>query len=167
MPTPSDTEPRVPLDVNDTDLSQEEQVCMHQLLEKYLGVFAYTPDQLGRCTVVKHTIDTGQHPPVRLRSYHTSPANRKEIKKQVSEMLENDIILPSVPPWSSPVVLVKKSDGTMRFCVDYRKLNEITRKDCHPFPANYRRLRLNGWGAIFLDSRSPVWVLAAANGGEF
>ena len=161
VPTPLDTEPRVPLDVNDTDLSPEEQARVHQLLEKYADVFAYTPDQLGRCTVVKHTIDTGQHPPIRLRSYRTSPANREEIEKQVHEMLENDIISPSVSPWSSPVVLVKKSDGTMRFCVDYRKLNQITRKDCHPLPRITEALDSMGGARFFstLDLRSGYWQL--------
>ena len=161
VPTPLDTEPRVPLDVNDTNLSPEEQARVHQLLEKYADAFAYTPDQLGRCTVVKHTIDTGQHPPIRLRSYRTSPAKREEIEKQVHEMLENDIISPSVSPWSSPVVLVKKSDGTMRFCVDYRKLNQITRKDCHPLPRITEALDSMGGARFFstLDLRSGYWQL--------
>lgn len=104
------------------------------MLGDYDDIFAYTPDQLGRCLLVKHRIDTGDHPPIRLRSYRTSPTNREEIDKQINEMLENDVISPSVSPWAAPVVLVRKSDGTMRFCVDYRKINAITRKDSHPLP---------------------------------
>ena len=115
---------------------------MHQLLDKYADIFAYTPDQLGSCTVVKHTIDTGQHSPIRLRSYRTSPTNREQIEKQVNEMLKSDIISPSVSPWDSPGVLVRKSEDTMRFCVNYRKLNQITRKDCHPLH------RITWWGGM-------------------
>ena len=62
-----------------------------------------------------------------------------EIEKQVQEMLDNGIIRPSSSPWSSQVVLSRKKDGKMRFCIDYRKLNDITVKDDYPIP-NMREL---------------------------
>ena len=56
------------------------------------------------------------------------------MKKLIQEMLAKNIIQPSTSPWASPVVIVRKKDGSARFCVDYRKLNNITRKDAFPLP---------------------------------
>ena len=56
------------------------------------------------------------------------------IKDSINEIIRNKIIQPSTSPWSSPIVVVPKPDGTPRFCVDYRKLNAITHKDAYPLP---------------------------------
>ena len=58
----------------------------------------------------------------------------QEVKKLLDSMLENDIIEPAKGPWASPIVLVTKKDGSTRFCVDFRQLNSVTRKDAHPIP---------------------------------
>jgi len=73
-------------------------------------------------------------PPVNVRPYKYSPAQKDEIEKQLAEMLRNGIIKPSQSPYASPVLLVKKKDGTWRFCVDYRHLNAQTVKNKHPMP---------------------------------
>ena len=62
------------------------------------------------------------------------PQKRQEIRNLLSEMLEKDIIKPSCSHWASPVVLVKKKDGTSRFCIDYRKVNTVTQKDAYSLP---------------------------------
>jgi hypothetical protein len=59
---------------------------------------------------------------------------REYIQQQVQEMLKNEVIQPSKGPWASRIVLVKKKDGKLRFCVDYRTLNSITKKDVYPLP---------------------------------
>ncbi len=61
-------------------------------------------------------------------------ALRPVVEEQVSEMLEKEVIQPSNSPWASPIVLVRKKDGTWRFCIDFRKLNEVTIKDAFPLP---------------------------------
>ena len=63
-----------------------------------------------------------------------SPAQRKVIESQIEDMLNNNIIEPSKSPWASPIVLVDKKDGSIRFCVDYRKLNTVTKRDVYPLP---------------------------------
>ena len=63
-----------------------------------------------------------------------SPAELRELKKQVQELLEQGFIRPSVSPWGAPVLFVKKKDGSLRMCIDYRMLNSITVKNKYPFP---------------------------------
>ena len=58
----------------------------------------------------------------------------EEINKQIDEMLGNGVCRPSNSPWSSNVILVKKKDGSMRFAINYRLLNDITKKDAYPIP---------------------------------
>ena len=74
-----------------------------------------------------HTGDVHVHvAPLRQRAYRSSPVMKTEIQKQIQTLLDNEIIEKSHSPWSSPIVMVKKKDGTYRFCVDYRKLNKVT-----------------------------------------
>lgn len=159
VPTAVDRDSPTPLDVHTDGLTEELKIQLQTMLANYKDVFAYTPAQLGRCSIVKHTIDTGNHPPIRLRSYRTTPTNKDEIDKQIKEMLDNDVVAPSTSPWASPVVLVKKSDGSMRFCVDYRKLNQITKKDSHPLPRITEALDALGGARYFstIDLRSGYW----------
>ena len=91
VPMATDTDPHTAFDLNNTDLTPEQQTSLRTLLHTY-DVFAYNAQQLGKSSVVKHTIDTGDHPPIRLRSYRTPPASKDEIDKQVHIMLETGII---------------------------------------------------------------------------
>ncbi|KAL7868371.1 hypothetical protein SRHO_G00097550 [Serrasalmus rhombeus] len=84
--------------------------------------------------IVRHTIRTGSAQAIRQRAYRTSPHMRAELDRQVQQLLDGDIIEESCSPWSSPVVLVKKKDGSYRFCIDFRKLNAVTIKDSYPLP---------------------------------
>lgn len=72
--------------------------------------------------------------PVSVKPYRYSPTHKDEIERQIKEMLMKGIIKPSHSPFASPVILVKKKDGSWRFCVDYRQLNNITVKDKYPLP---------------------------------
>ena len=88
------------------------------LIKEFAECFS-TSSKVGRTPVAKHRIVVEEHVrPVQQRPYRVAPKEREAIKKQVQEMLKDDVIQPSNSPWASPVVLVKKKDNTLRFCVD-------------------------------------------------
>ena len=115
-------------DLNESSLSPSEQQKLQELLRSYRDIFATGPTESGRTSIVQHAIDTGSSPTIRQRPYRASPEVQQEINEQVHATLDKKVIQPLVSPWSSPVVLVKKKDGSNRFCVDYRKLNAVTHK---------------------------------------
>ncbi|MCH90112.1 hypothetical protein A2U01_0011019, partial [Trifolium medium] len=107
---------------------------IHDLIQKYQPLFS-KPISLPPKRPSNHTIHLlPNSQPVNVRPYRYPYFQKQEIEKQVTEMLHNGIIRPSTSPFSSPVLLVKKKDGTWRFCVDYRALNAITVKDRFPIP---------------------------------
>ncbi|UYV75794.1 hypothetical protein LAZ67_13001373, partial [Cordylochernes scorpioides] len=113
------------------NLSPKKQEDLKQILIKYADLFS---PRLGRTNLAKHRIDTEDAKPIKHKPYRVSPKERDIIKDQIDEMLKEGIIRPSSSAWSFPVILVKKRDGKFRFCVDYRKLNEVTVKDVYPIP---------------------------------
>ncbi len=86
-------------------------------------------------TKIHHTINTGDHLPTSIRPYYKTVQQRKEMQQEVAMLLKQGILRPSNSPWSSPVLLKKKPDGTYRFLVDFRRLNSITKKDSYPQPS--------------------------------
>ena len=79
-----------------------------------------------------HVINTGQHRPIYTPPYRRSPRDHQTITEETDKLLKQNSIEPSTSPWCSPVVLVRKKDGTTRFCVDYRKLNDVIVQDSFP-----------------------------------
>lgn len=104
-------------------LKPKEVYALKKFLIEYADVFAKSDTDLWRISIVKHTIDTQdarhlKEPPRRVPHHLES-----EINKQMDEMLNKNITEKSVSPWASGVVLAKKNDGSLRFCVDCRQLN--------------------------------------------
>ena len=116
------------------NLTSEQAVQVKTLLMKHKDVFAKNKTDLGRTDIVKHKINTGTAAPVKQNPRRLPLSKRELVREEISKMLEQGIVQPSQSPWSSPVVLVQKKDGSTRFCVDYRKLNNLTLKDSYPLP---------------------------------
>lgn len=111
------------------------RVKLSELLEEYADVFAKNTRYMGRTELIKHKIELEEGTsPIKCSPYRVSHKEREIIGEQIEEMLQHNIITPCHSPWAFPIVLVKKKDGKMRFCVDYRKLNEKTKKTNYPLP---------------------------------
>jgi hypothetical protein len=72
--------------------------------------------------------------PIYKAPYRMAPAELKELKEQLQDLINRGLIRPSVSPWGAPVLFVKKKDGSMRLCIDYRELNRVTIKNKYPLP---------------------------------
>ena len=72
--------------------------------------------------------------PISMPPYRMAPAKLKELNEQLKEFLEQGFIRPSTSPWGAPILFVKKKDGSLRLCIDYRQLNKATIKNKYPLP---------------------------------
>ena len=117
-----------------TFLDETQKLKLKSFLCEFKDVFAVGDHDLGRTGLVKHKINTGDHAPIKQPPRRLPLHQRMEEEKQVEQMLARNVIETSDSPWSSPIVLVKKKDGTYRCCIDYRRLNSITVKDAYPLP---------------------------------
>ncbi|GAN11746.1 hypothetical protein MAM1_0881c11332 [Mucor ambiguus] len=105
-----------------------------KLLEQYPNLTSEDTTQSRTTAPYKHSINTGDAKPVVTRDFRRSPAENAAIAEEVKVMLVKGVIVPSQSDWCSPVILIKKPDGTFRFCVDYRNLNKVVIKDEFPLP---------------------------------
>ena len=110
-------------------LSRRQKKQVWELLEKYQDILTSNP---GKTSLGEHHIEVTTDQPVRTKAYPLPYAIRELIPKGVNEMLGMGIIEPSNSAYSSSVVMVKKKDGSNRFCVDYRKSNTVTKFDNEP-----------------------------------
>uniref|UniRef100_A0A146MBF8 RNA-directed DNA polymerase n=1 Tax=Lygus hesperus TaxID=30085 RepID=A0A146MBF8_LYGHE len=115
-------------------LSTEQMKFVVELFNDFEDIFARNSADIGRVKDFAHTIDVGTSAPIRQSPRRIPPHRLEEVEKMVTEMETNGVIEPSSSPWASPIVLVKKKDGSTRFCIDYRKLNSVTKRDSHPMP---------------------------------
>ena len=138
-----------------------ERQAILELLEEYQEQFAASDLELGRTHLVQMSLDTGDHQPIKQRAYREAWSQREALKRQLDAMLEAGVIEESHSPWASPVVMVPKHDGSLRFCCDYRRLNGVTVKDATPLPLIQDVLEAFGGARYFtnLDLRSGYWQI--------
>lgn len=111
-----------------SDLTPREDRLLKGFLAEILPAVS---GQMGTTTLTRHYVEMGGHPPIRQRSYLVSPKVQEVRREEVDRMLREDIIKPSYSKWSNPVVMVQKSNGKYHFCLDFRKVNAISKKDAY------------------------------------
>ena len=144
------------------NLRGEEQGALQQLLASFSDVFASHDFDLGEFTAIMHRIDTGDAAPVRHGLRRTPLGFQSQEEAHLQTMLDHGIIQPSASEWAAAPVIVKKKDGSYRYCVDYRSLNALTKKDSFPLPLIEECLDALADTAFFstLDMASGYWQIA-------
>ena len=130
LPTMKSKESSSDVAIN-SELPPEKVSQVKRLLGNYKDILTDLP---GQTNVVMHEIRVTTEHPVRLKPYPLPHAVRDSVKVEVKSMLDMGIIERSDSPYASPIVLIRKKDGSNRFCIDYRQLNKITIFDAEPMP---------------------------------
>ena len=163
----STTESANPLDQIDMSkckLDQSDRDKLDTLLRSYADCFAINPKSPSTTTVAQHTINTGDAKPIKLPPYRVAHQHEEFIRAEIEQLLKNGQIRKSASPWSFPVVVVLKKDGSLRFCIDYRKLNAVTKKDGYPVPNVGELLDCLHGSTVYstLDLASGYWQVTVA-----
>jgi hypothetical protein len=138
------------------ELQPQHRMQASEFIKSYAHVFSKSATDLGCNNFLPHRINTADHSPIKQPLRRYPYAHTAEIERNVQELLTAGVIVPTASPWSSNKLLVKKKDGSLRFCLDYRKLNQATIKDSYPLPQIQSCLESLGGSAYFstLDLRS-------------
>ena len=137
---------------------------LREVVKQYRDVFALAEEPLGTAVGTEHRIETKYAVPIKMAPYKIAPHKLPAIRAEIQEMLEKGVIVPSKNPFSSPIVMVPRKDGTNRMCTDYRKVNEITVKDAYPLPRIGQTIdALQGAGFLSsLDLPRGYWQVPVA-----
>ena len=125
---------QVLLENSSAQLSATEKQQLSELLMKYEDIFIKPDGILGQTDLVEHDIETGDSKPIKIPPRRIPIFKRNQVDEELEKMISQGIVEPSDIPWSAPICLVKKKDGTCRFCIDFRRLNFVTIKDAYPLP---------------------------------
>ena len=147
------------MDLKDLHVADKYRDNIEPLILGNSDLFASMDTELGHTDTDRIKIDTVSADPIKLRPSRTPLNNRKIIDETIDEMLDAKVIRRSGSPWSFPVVIVDKKDGSKRFCVDFRKLNQVTKKNSYPLPVIDDILALLGKAKYLtsLDLKSGYW----------
>lgn len=121
-------------------LARDERHKLLEVLKEYEDVFSKDKMDIGCTHLIEHKIDTGDSLPLASPPRRIPIALEEKVDKLVEDLLANDIIRPSDSPWNAPIVIVAKKNGDIRMCVDYRRLNAITKRSVYPIPATQQLL---------------------------
>ncbi|MEJ2229930.1 MAG: pol polyprotein, partial [Nitrospirales bacterium] len=116
------------------DLTPDQKAKFFQLIAKNQKVFSTHQYDLGKCSIFKASINTGDARPIYSPPYKLPVHLRETLKQEIEDMLKMGLIRPSISPWASPMLYVPKPGGKWRLCVDFRKVNQVSRPDVYPIP---------------------------------
>ncbi|KAE9242966.1 hypothetical protein PF004_g6370 [Phytophthora fragariae] len=152
------------VDFTDSKLGEEQRVLMADLLGAFRDMFVETSLKPGRTDLLEFSIDTGTQAPIKQRPYRVSLAEGDVMEAEIQQYQELDLIRPSTSPWASPVLMIRKPDGGIRFCIDYRRLNAVAIKDCYPMPLIDDILDVLAGAKLFstMDIASGYWNVPMA-----
>ena len=142
---------------------------MSKVLDEYQDVFSPT-DKLPPRRAIDHAIDVDSSAATPNKApYMMSPLEQDELKKQLKDLLDKGLIQPSQSPYGAPVLFVRKKDGRLRMCIDYRALNKITRKNAYPLPRCDELFNRLSKAQYFtkLDLKSGYWQVRIKKGDEY
>ena len=147
------------LDLKGIESWTEQQQSVRKLLKEYQHLFALNLKELGKTSLVQHEIQLSDKTPFKERYRRIPPHQYEDVRKHLQEMLDIGAICRCTSPWTSPVVLVCKKDGSLWFCIDLRKLNNQTIKDAQSLPRIEDSLDCLDGATIFtsLDLQSGYW----------
>lgn len=147
------------------NLNENEKAQFRSLLIKYQDTFSKDSKDIGSTDLIEHHIDTADAQPVRIPPRRIPLAKMKQAEDEIKAMAEKGIIEPCNGPWSFPVVLIPKpKDNSIRFCIDYRRLNDLSIKDSHALPRIDDTLDALAGAKMFsvVDLRSGYWNVPIA-----
>ena len=130
-----------------------------RLLLEYQDIFSLEPHEIGCTDVTKHDIELLDHEPFKERFRHITLPLVEEVRQHIQEMLDGGAICPFQSPWCNAVVLVRKKDGSLRFCIDFRCLNAKMKKDSYPLPQMQETMESMVGTRYFscMDLKSSFW----------
>lgn len=144
--------------------SEEQRGHLKQLVEKNADIFSQHPMDFGHTKTMQHEIPLIDPKPFRLPYRKIPPSQWQDVRKLLKDMEEAGVIRPSKSPYASPIVVVVKKDGSLRICVDYRRLNSCSTRDAFPLPRIEDALEALGQAKYFstLDLTSGYWQVEVA-----
>lgn len=134
--------------------SEDQRALLKDLLDKNADVFSQHPMDYGHTTTVQHEIPLVDPRPFRLPYRKIPPSQWQDVRRLLIEMETAGVVRPSKSPYASPVVVVTKKDGSLRLCIDYRKLNSCSTRDAFPLPRIEEALEALGQAKYF--SKVPL-----------
>ena len=146
---PNGTKFLLPPGISLKDLSTSEAVLAAELIRKHEAAFSKSSLDLGYNYLIPHEISVVDDRPVNLPYRRIIPSQMAEVKNLLQDLLDRNVIRKSSSPYASPVVLVRKKDGQLRLCIDYRSLNSKTKRDVFPLPRIDETLESMGGAKLF------------------